>query len=640
MSLDADDPAHPKSASSDAHAAEPEPSAIVRVAREFYIQLRRSPADTVREFLGETIWQWELDGMSRTQKTITQALRLLYLVGRGFVSARAQQQAMALTYTTMLALVPAFAIMVALFSVRGLETAKGKVQTFVIDAISASPETANVLAQWLDGLVANLQGGGVAGFAFFVFLFITIVALLSNLEKTLNDIWDVKRPRSFINKFVTYWCIATLGPICLGAALVQGSTLQTRLDEFASSARQAGSELIGSKQADPGDEKEAGPKGDDARVAFMFGGVGGALADQWELSLLEKESGTEGSKRAGQLDLDRILGGTRSADTESVLAGMLSLGLTIVTFTLLYVFLPNTRVKLKPALLGAIGAALLWAGTRWALASTSATLVRYNTVYGSLATIPITMVWLYLTWLIVILGAELTFALQNLTTQRKEELADETTELFKETVALRICAAVARAFENGWDPPDLEGLGELTGAPHNLCADLLFHLTQDGLTREIELGHDLRGYVPGRPLDRISISDVVDSLRERKGISFELAGGEDLHVVQRHLDQANAASKALASRITLRQVAQSLNAGSGAVDSDVSPETAAATAAAMGAIQRLSATSILAAAEDAIHGEETAPSTPGHDDPHWPEPEPKQQQPAEPSQPPEADEDA
>ena len=72
------------------------------------------------------------------------------------------------------------------------------------------------------------------------------------------------------------------------------------------------------------------------------------------------------------------------------------------------------------------------------LTASSAGLVRYNTVYGSLATIPITMFWLYLTWVIVILGAEVTFALQNIKSQRREELSSETTQTFNELVALRI----------------------------------------------------------------------------------------------------------------------------------------------------------------------------------------------------------
>jgi uncharacterized BrkB/YihY/UPF0761 family membrane protein/DNA-binding IscR family transcriptional regulator len=560
---------------------------VQRIGHDLWIQAHRSPTEAVRSFLSETIWQWELSELPAIQRWIVQVLRILYLVGRGFVSSRAQQQAMALTYTTMLALVPAFAILVAMFSVRGLHQARGRLEGFLIDAIAASPTQRQTLATWLNDLSENLtESGGVAGAAFLVFLFFTIVALLGTLERTMNDIWNIKRTRGFISKFVTYWCIATLGPILLGIALVQGTSLEYRLWEgvddvrrYATETKEKAAKKVKTSKTDEV-AKTAEPEIDDAP---LFGGAGGALAAEFEL---EKASTTSETKEAPSLE--SVTKGTRSDSGEGGFS-LVSLFLTVITFTLLYAFLPNTQVKLKPALVGALAATLLWGLTRWGLTLSSATLVKYNTVYGSLATIPITMFWLYLSWLIVILGAELTFALQNLRTQRKEELATETTALFKETVALRMCAAIASAFEAGLAPPDLEDLSELTGAPVNLCSSLLFHLTQDGLLRESEASEGRRGYVPARPLDKISISDIVDSLRERRGISFELAHGDDLEVVQHHLDQANAASKALSSRTTLRRVVLQLaeERQDLAEQNPVTPETAATAATTAQAILRI-----------------------------------------------------
>lgn len=519
-----------------------------------------SPREAIRTFLGETIWRWDLAAMAPPQARITVALRMLYLVGRAFVASRAQQQAMALTYTTMLALVPAFAIMVAVFSVSGRgDEARGRLETFVVDALAASPEQAAVLSRWLNDLVANLQGsGGVAGLSFFVFLFFTIIALLSTLEKTLNDIWQIKRSRSFINKFVTYWCIATMGPILLGTALVQGSSLQSSVAGWTTWGRDVGASLVWGSE-EPGEADQASAAG----PRFAFDGVGGVFAADLEAR----------ARAQGEPSLEQILFGTRSAD-DSAGFDWVALGLTLFTFTLLYALFPNTRVRLRPALIGAVTAALLWTGTKWALALSSATLVRYNAVYGSLATIPITMFWLYLTWLIVILGAEVSFAAQNLKSQRKEELATDTSAACTEMVALRLCAAIGLAFERGERPPRLDLLGARIGAPLSLCASLLFHLTQDGLLRELERDDDERGYVPARPLDRITMGDVLDSLRERRGISFELSAGADLDVVRRHLDRAESAARALSARVTLRQLVDELAAAGAALAAD-DPETMA-----------------------------------------------------------------
>src|SRR5690606_36864885 len=112
------------------------------------------------------------------------------------------------------------------------------------------------------------------------------------------------------------------------------------------------------------------------------------------------------------------------------------------------------------------------------------------------------------------------------------------------------------------------------GAPHALCATLLYHLVDDGLLRDVEVD-DERGFVPARPIDRISVSDVIDSLREREGITFDLAWGQDLPLLTQHLGQANAASKALASRVTLRHVVDVLGGRVRDARQEVDPDAAA-----------------------------------------------------------------
>lgn len=500
-------------------------------------RLRRAPREAVKEFLGETVWAWDLARMPRHRRWGALLLRLVYLVGRGFVSRRAQLQAMALTYTTMLAIVPTFAIMVAVFSLRGLEEVRGRLETFMLDALAANPDQEHRLSAWLNEIVANIQGSrGVAGVAFFAFLFLTIIALLSTLEKTLNDVWGITRQRSFIQKFVTYWCIATLGPILLGTALVQGSSLWH-------SVYAVGSTWV-HKAPEPAPPPAASPLPDDLE-AFMLPGVTGAL--------LEKSSGKK------DVDLDYILTGTQAASGGVAGFSFPAFGLTVLTFAFIYAFLPNTRVRFGPALVGALLTTSLWVAAKWALTLSSSTLVKYDTLYGALATVPITMFWLYTSWLIVILGGEVTFALQNLKSQRREELATETTGLCRELVALRLVAHIAHAYEHGKTPPSKDTLAEVTGAPHSLCTRVLDHLVEDHILRDVEVNGE-PGFVPARPVDRIALSDVVDSLRERQGISFDLAWGEDLPVISRHLGQANAAAKALSERVTLRTIVDDLDA--------------------------------------------------------------------------------
>lgn len=501
------------------------------VLRLVWQHLRRGPRQAVETFLGETIWRWNLKRLPPLQRLGALLLRVLYLAGRAFVSRRAQLQAMALTYTTMLALVPAFAIMLAVFSLGGLEDVRSRLQQFLFHAIAASPEQELTIGRYVSELADNVSSNRAgASLAFLVFLFLTVVALLSTLEKTLNQIWGIQRSRGFISKFITYWAIATLGPLIMGFALVQGSALTARLSQVT---------WWGQPEA-------AAPAPGDEEAGFAFGGAGGALVAEFEVQREQQQ----------ELSLTYFLTGYRTQGARGSAA--LTWVLTVVTFTLLYAFLPNTKVRLDAALLGALLAASLWLLTKWGLTLSSSTLVKYNTLYGSLATVPITMFWLYLTWLVVILGAELSFALQNSGGQRHEELAAETTTLCKEIVALRLCALVAHAFDRGAPPPTRATLAEQVGAPLSLCGALLYHLTEDGILREVETHDEEHGLIPARPLEAISLADVIDSLREKAGVAFDLTWGEDLPVLSEHLGRANAAFKALAGRTTLREVVGAL----------------------------------------------------------------------------------
>ena len=564
---------------SDAGGTEPRAAADARdqdtldLVKSFLTTASRAPRETIPHFLGQTIWRWDLSRMPRAQRLGVLALRMVYLIGRAFVSSRAQLQAMALTYTTMLALVPAVAIVVALFSIRGLEEARGRLETFIFSALAASDQTERILSRELLELSEALtESRGIAGAAFLVFLFFTIVSLLSTLERTLNQIWGIKRSRSFLSKFVTYWCMATLGPLCLGVALAQGSVLETQLYQWTS----WGTSWLESEAAEVAEETAEPSPAEAPQVDplddFGFGGVGGAVVS--ELESQQRESDQD-------LDVEWVLTGVRRPSHGGF--SFLGFVLTSLTFTLIYVFMPNTKVRVIPALAGGVTATALWTGTKWLLAASSTFLVRYDTVYGGLATIPITMVWLFLTWLIVILGAEFTFAIQNVNSQRMEELATETTALCREILGLRLCVRIAQAFTAGQQPPSTEELAGSLGAPQGLCAQILFHLCEDGILREADIPGDDEGYVPARPLDALTLCDVLESLHERAGVAFDLTWGEDLPVISDELSPAHAAFKDEA-RTSLRVIVDRLNARAAAQPDTRSSELAAVSAVAAQAI--------------------------------------------------------
>ncbi|MBI3725633.1 YihY/virulence factor BrkB family protein [bacterium] len=526
--------------------------------------LQASLYERAHRFLSKTIWQIDLKRLpTRWQRTGLLALRVLYLGGRGLMSSRTQLQASSLTYTTMLALVPAFAIVFSIFQgFGGLDQTASRVKQFVVEAIAANPEQAATISEKMEELVRGAQkhvnsGSGIAGAAL-VLLIYTIVSLLSSVEATLNNVWEVKRSRSFIQKFMTYWAVATLGPILLGVALLAGSQLAAYrptkiLDRFRTSKNV---EKEKAKEA----EKEQPAKETEPDDEFRFQGVGGAIAER---HLRLAKHGSEAIQTPEDEARYLLLGTLPTPEQEEEERGfrLTSFFLTVVFFFVLYAFMPNTKVQLKPALIGGLIAATAWQTSKWALARSSTSLVQYNTIYGGLATIPILMFWLYITWLIVIVGAELTFAIQNSGSQGREELAEQASPRCREVVALRVMATIARAFSRGATPPVLSVLAKEIGAPLTLVSTVVFRLCEDGLLREVEeasSAEESRGYVPARPLSQITLAEIGKSLHERQGINFSLEGGLEASYLEEQLGLAESARDGIGGRITLETIVAGL----------------------------------------------------------------------------------
>ncbi len=118
-------------------------------------------------------------------------------------------------------------------------------------------------------------------------------------------------------------------------------------------------------------------------------------------------------------------------------------------FAFLYIFMPNTRVKLKSALIGGLVGGFIWQSALWGYLNFQVGFVKYARIYGAMAQFPITLVWIYFSWMIVLLGAEVTFAFQNLNTYRREGESLSLSWAYQELVGLNIIILIARAFQRG-----------------------------------------------------------------------------------------------------------------------------------------------------------------------------------------------
>jgi len=193
-----------------------------------------------------------------------------------------------------------------------------------------------------------------------------------------------------------------------------------------------------------------------------------------------------------------------------VLGLAVSVALACAALTFLYFFFPNTRVPPLSALVGALVAALLLQGLQILYLTLQIGVQRYNHIYGSFAALPIFLLWLYLSWLVVLLGAEISYAHANQGDWEYGGLAFDPSPAYREQVALGIMAVVGRAFANGDAPPVCQTLSNALAAPTRVIRNVTDRLVTTGLLAEIQSEETV--YQPGAALERITLGRILNAI--------------------------------------------------------------------------------------------------------------------------------
>jgi membrane protein len=247
-------------------------------------------------------------------------------LGERFREDRLGLTASSLTFTTTIALVPFFTVALAIFTAFPMF---GKLQSglqgWLVESLVPDSIARQVLG-YLTQFAGKASRLGVAGLAA---LLVTALALVLTIDRTLNTIWRVKRPRPLARRITIYWAAITLGPLLLAAMLA--------LSSYAISASRG---LVGA----------------------VPGGVG-------------------------------------------VLLNFVEFVLLTTALTGLYRFVPNTPVRFVHALAGGLFGALAIDLAKRALAWYLGFVPTYSAIYGAFATVPILLVWIYVAWVMVLLGA-------------------------------------------------------------------------------------------------------------------------------------------------------------------------------------------------------------------------------------------
>jgi membrane protein len=454
----------------------------------------------IMDYLHIDLWRIRLRDEPRRRSFLIRHLRIIVLSLRGFNEDRCSLRASALTFFTLMSIVPMVAM--AFGIARGFnfeDTLKSKILEMVStpspavvrgtappgtaeaasdEILAAGPEQsptapgaseagtplppmrkppairnqAQAVEQVLlmvfdfsERLLNQTNEGLIAGIGVALLLW-CVIKLLGNIEHSFNEIWGIKKPRTLARKFSDYLSFMLVSPFLLIMASSITVVISTQIEQIV------------------------------ARLSFL-GPIGNLIL----LSL-------------------------------KILPFLVLWAL----FTFMYIFMPNGKVHVTSALLGGVVAGTLFQMIQWLYIIFQVGVSRYGAIYGSFAALPLFLAWLQVSWLIILYGAELAFAHQNVDTYEFEPDCLGISPALKRRITLGLVHRCVSRFQSGEPPLTASELSHALEVPVRLVNQILFELVEARvLTEVVRNGQIEVAYQPAQDITSLTLQAVLDLLDDR-----------------------------------------------------------------------------------------------------------------------------
>ncbi len=376
-------------------------------------------------FLTYDIWRiTEEDGSAR-RIGLFNIIKAFLLTFRNINGSQLNTRAAALTYNSLLSIVPLLAVLFAIARGFGFQKI---VESQLFEYFAGQRKVISRAMEFIDKSIAFAQGGIFLGIGMILLLY-TVIMLLSNIEHNFNTIWRIKKERTLFRKFTDYLALIIIMPVFLicnaGLSILLNSTLDIT--------------IIGSLT------------GSIIKIAPYV--------------------------------------------------------ITILLFTLLYAYMPNTKVKFSAAFLAGIVSGTCFQIFQMLYISGQFWISKYNAIYGSFAALPLLLLWLQLSWFICLFGVQLSFSYQNVNKFSFEEEITNISRRYKDFVLLMITTLIIKRFEAGGKPYTADQISEKYKIPTQLTSDSIFYLLQVGLIVETPTKDSLVcAYIPATDINQITLS--------------------------------------------------------------------------------------------------------------------------------------
>ena len=376
-------------------------------------------------YLTEGVWNDRRDTWKiRLIKTIN-------LTVRSFLDKNLQSSSMSLTYVTVLAIVPALALMFAIGRGFGLQDF---IQKEIYGLLPSQSQAMSAAFQFVDSYLKEASSGVFVGIGI-IFLLWTVTSLMGRIEDSFNSIWDVREQRTFMRKITDYTAICLFIPILLIASSGMSIVVSTALDKY--------------------------------------------------LSFLSPVTNI-------LLDLSPFL-------------------LVWMAFTLCFTLIPNTHVSFKYGAISAFVCGVAFQILQMLFVNGQIYVSKYNAIYGSFAFLPLFMIWMQLSWLILLIGCMLTYSAQNVFGYNFSNSSTRTSQRYFEKVTAVVFAIIARRFEASLPPLSVNDIALKFDLPVYLVNRSVESLRKCGLLNMVNISGSETAPAPAPASDPsgITLADII-----------------------------------------------------------------------------------------------------------------------------------
>lgn len=407
------------------------------------------------DFIKRDIWRIRLAEAPRKHSFLIRNARVVLLAFRGFNEDKCALHASALTFFTLLSIVPVFALAFGVAKGFGLEQ---MLETQVLAKVPMQGDAMHSVIGFSRSLLESTRGGLVAGVGV-ALLFWAVMKVLGNIEGSFNEIWGIKRMRGWDRRIADYLSVMLICPILLIVASSVTVLVTTQAHAIA------------------------------AKIDFL-----GPLSYLLHL-----------------------------------LIGLFPYTILWCMFSFLYIFIPNTKVNLPSGILGGVVAGTLYQAVQWVYVHFQVGVAQYNAIYGSFAALPLFLVWLQTSWTIILFGAEVSFAHQNVDTYEFEPDCLQVSRATKRLLGLWLVNLVAKGFSRGERPRTAQELSRESGIPIRLAQELLFELVESGVLATVaDEQRRAPAYQPAVDIGLLTIHRVTDTLENRGTDTLPLVKTKEL----------------------------------------------------------------------------------------------------------------